>query len=136
MATRNQARLAFGDDPVQGGDIFTVLLGNEVVPLDPKNGLPIYRGQTEVEPGVTGDPENVPPGTPRPGANEEEDDDDDDDEENRLTEDGRSIVIELDEDQFAEVFDVEDIRDPEEDLQDAIHAKRRKKKKRKRMGSS
>lgn len=41
--TRNNALRDLGKDPVKGGDLHTVLLGNEVVPLDEETGLPLYR---------------------------------------------------------------------------------------------
>lgn len=40
LASRNEIRLKLGFQTVNGGDIYTVLLGNQVVPLDPKTGLP------------------------------------------------------------------------------------------------
>jgi HK97 family phage portal protein len=43
LITANEARLNLGFDPVKGGDLRTVRLGNEVAPFDEETGLPIYR---------------------------------------------------------------------------------------------
>jgi hypothetical protein len=53
IVSRNEARLNIGLDPTPGGDNFTVLLGNEVVPLDDQ-GLPMYRNPTSVPPSSQG----------------------------------------------------------------------------------
>lgn len=50
IASRNEARLNIGLESREGGDICTVLLGNEVVPLDDKTGLPLYRNPTSIPP--------------------------------------------------------------------------------------
>lgn len=49
--SRNEIRLRLGDPAIQGGDIYTVLLGNEVAPIDEKTGLPIYRNPAVGQPG-------------------------------------------------------------------------------------
>lgn len=56
LETRNEARLALGLNPVEGGDQPTVLLGNEVVPLD-DSGIPLYRN-----------PPTMPPSSNKPGG--------------------------------------------------------------------
>jgi hypothetical protein len=43
IITRNEFRKSLGRKPVKGGDLFTVKLGNEVVPLDEETGEPRYR---------------------------------------------------------------------------------------------
>jgi hypothetical protein len=40
LNSRNEIRLKLGDNAVPGGDLYTVLLGNEVVPLEEDTGLP------------------------------------------------------------------------------------------------
>lgn len=42
LISRNEARLELGRDPITGGDVYTVLLGNEVVRIDDE-GVPQYR---------------------------------------------------------------------------------------------
>ena len=63
IVTRNEARLNLGMESVEGGDIATVLLGNEVVPLDPVTGLPLYRNP----------PNTTPPSSKRPSIAPSED---------------------------------------------------------------
>jgi hypothetical protein len=43
VITINEVRKSLGRKPVKGGDLRTVKLGNEVVPLDENTGEPIYR---------------------------------------------------------------------------------------------
>jgi hypothetical protein len=43
VLTRNEVRVSLGRKPVKGGDLFTVKLGNEVVPFDEDTGEPIFR---------------------------------------------------------------------------------------------
>lgn len=59
LETRNEARMKMGLTPVQGGDQPTVLLGNEVVPID-ETGIPLYRN-----PPTTPPSSRKPEGTPR-----------------------------------------------------------------------
>ena len=98
LASRNRALLALGQDPVEGGDIFTVLLGNEVVPLDPVTGLPIYRNPTGTPP--ADQPGNRNPGNqsaqPAPEATATQKADDE------------AISIDLNPDFFEEIFDIDD----------------------------
>ena len=94
LASRNRALLALGQDPVEGGDIFTVLLGNEVVTLDPITGEPQYRNPTGTPP--ADQPGNRNPGnqpvTPAADLTQKADD---------------AITFDLDPNLFEEVFDVD-----------------------------
>ena len=56
IVSRNEVRLNIDLDAVEGGDVHTVLLGNEVVPLDPQSGLPLYRNPTSIPPSSQGGP--------------------------------------------------------------------------------
>lgn len=43
VVSRNEVRKSLGRKPIKGGDLYTVKLGNEIVPLDKETGEPIYR---------------------------------------------------------------------------------------------
>ncbi len=66
LITVNEARLNLGFDPVKGGDLRTVRLGNEVAPFDEVTGLPKYREpvNTPTVPGVAG--KTKPSTAPKP----------------------------------------------------------------------
>jgi len=108
LASRNRALTALGQMPVKGGDIFTVLLGNEVVPLDEDTGLPIYRNPTPGTPPADQAANRNPGNQQQQTAAEKADE---------------AIAIELNPDFFEEVFDVEDDGSLE-------HAKRKRKRRR------
>ncbi len=58
--SRNEVRAALGQRPIKGGDVRTVILGNEVVPIDDE-GLPIYRNPAVGADGGESDGVVVPP---------------------------------------------------------------------------
>lgn len=109
LASRNRALLALGQDPVEGGDRFSVLLGNEVVFLDPTTGEPQYRNPPGAPPPAdqaAGQRTRQRPTTSRAFA----------------ASNPNSIVIELDPNQFEEVYDL----DGNEELENAYHYGRRR----------
>jgi phage portal protein BeeE len=104
LATRNEVRAQIGMSPIEGGDIFTVLLGNEVVPLDDKTGLPPEKPQPAFNPlgGPLGglpppgfpQQQQPPPGLPPPANQDNQD--------NQQT-----AALNLSDADFMEIFDLD-----------------------------
>lgn len=96
IITPNEGRVSMGFNAVQGGDVRTVLLGNEVVPFDTKTGLPLPR-KKEV---------TVVPGKPGLPVSEETPQDKDKKEASLM-----NLEIELDGNEFKEVYDLDEDED-------------------------
>lgn len=67
IRNRNEARQELGDEPIEGGDVYTIELGNAIVPVeDAASGLalPTTMGAQAAVTGRTPSARNQPPATP------------------------------------------------------------------------
>lgn len=133
LITPNEARFNLGLPPKKGGDKRYVLLGNELVPIDEDTGLPQYRNPVTLPPssqrGELPPPVSsrapTPPGSQRQPASSSNEDEDEEKKnktrkrqrikkalglswEKNIMDDDILDELELDEEDFEEVFNLED----------------------------